>query len=301
VNKLFKETLANFFSLDQPEARRVLHGRGLLFSGLEQLSVDWYPPVLYVAAYKELEDESGLEEFARSVDRQQQIKSLVLQKRYEKNSPAQDLIGNELHNTIVREGELFFEVRPGIQQNAGLFLDMRLLRAWLQANSVDRNVLNLFAYTCSLSVAALTGGANSVTNVDMRKSSIIWGNENHKLNEQDSRCIKAIPHNVFRSWGRIKQYGRYDTVLIDPPTRQHGSFDVARNYPAVLKKLSQLCQPKATVIATVNSPFLDVDFLPSRFSKFVPGAVLIEEMPVAEEFLEKYPERALKIYRFEMP
>jgi|TARA_B110000116_G_scaffold213747_1_gene190018 23S rRNA (cytosine1962-C5)-methyltransferase len=122
VNKLFKETLANFFSLDQPEARRVLHGRGLLFSSLEQLSVDWYPPVLCVTAYKEFEGESGLEEFAMFIDRQQQIKSLVLQKRYEENSPAQDLIGNELDKTIVQEGELFFEIRPGMQQNTGLFL-----------------------------------------------------------------------------------------------------------------------------------------------------------------------------------
>ncbi len=301
MNKLFKETLADFFSLDQFEARRVLHGRGQLFPGLEQLFVDWYPPVLYVAVYKKLEDESNLEEFVRSIDKQQQIKSLVLQKRYDKNSLARNLIGDELYKAIVREGELVFEVRPGMHQNAGLFLDMRLLRAWLQANSVDRNVLNLFAYTCSLSVAALAGGANSVTNVDISKTSIVWGNENHKLNKQDSRCIKVIPHNIFHSWGRIKQHGRYDTVLIDPPTKQRGSFDVVKNYSAVLKKLPQLCHPKATVIATVNSPFLDADFLPLRFSKIIPKAILIEEMPIAEEFFDKYPDRALKIYRFEMP
>lgn len=215
-------------------------------------------------------------------------------------APSELLAGSQLESTTVKEGILLFEVHPGQQQNAGLFLDMRLLREWLQLHSMDKNVLNLFAYTCSLSVAAVAGGATHVTNVDMNKTSLKWGAKNHQLNGQDPRRVRSIPHNLFRSWGRIKRYGRYDLVIIDPPTRQPGSFDVVKNYAAVLGKLKQLCNPGADIIATINSPFLDADYLIEQFAQHLPHARFIESIPVAPEFVDKFPERGLKICRFSL-
>ena len=199
---------------------------------------------------------------------------------------------------LVKEGKLVFEVHPGAQQNAGLFLDMRPLREWLQQYSQDKNVLNLFAYTCSFSVAALAGGAKQVTSVDMSKTSINWGSLNHRHNGQDLRCVNSVPYNVFKSWGRIKQFGRYDTIIIDPPSRQKGSFDVEKNYGALIKKLGSISNPGADVIATINSPYLDSDFLIHRFQRYAPQCRFITEMPASPEFEDKYPERALKICHF---
>ena len=175
---------------------------------------------------------------------------------------------------------------------------MRPLREWLTAHSEGRNVLNLFAYTCSLSVAALAGDARQVVNVDMSKPSINWGQRNHELNQQDLRSVKSVPHNLFRSWGRISQCGRYDTIIIDPPTRQRGSFDAEKNYGAVLKKLSKLSKPGADIIATVNSPYLTEDFLPNQMERYAPQCRFIDMMPASPEFTDKYPEKALKIYHY---
>jgi 23S rRNA (cytosine1962-C5)-methyltransferase len=203
-------------------------------------------------------------------------------------------------NTVVAEGSLLFEVHPGQQQNAGLFLDMRPLRDWLQQNARGKNVLNLFAYTCSLSVAALAGGASRVTNVDISKTSMLWGEKNHGLNGQSLDRITPIPYNLFRSWGRIQQYGRYDLVIIDPPTRQRGAFDVAKNYGAVIRKLSKLCNAHADVIASINSPFLDTEYLVNQFASNAPDATLIAMIPAAAEFADKFPERGLKVCHFRM-
>lgn len=300
LDKVLADIVKRFFSCPQQEARRVFHGRGQLYEGLEHLCIDWFAPVVLITAYQHIENLEVMRESITSADVCSQVSSIVIQKRFEKNAPSQLLQGAALEEVIVKENGLLFEVRPGLQQNAGLFLDMRLLREWLLENSQCRNVLNLFAYTCSLSVAALAGGARSVTNVDMSKTSMRWGERNHEHNNQDMRCVSSIPHNLFTSWGRIKQFGRYDLVIIDPPSRQRGSFDVEKNYPAVLKKLPQLCNPQAEVIATVNSPFLDADYLVALFAKHAPTSSYIDSISPAPEFADKYPQKGLKIYRFAM-
>ena len=296
-----EKSAADFFASDQRDARRVFHGRGQLFSGLEHVCIDWFRPLVLITAHAEIDDIEGLTKVLLLADELKQIRTIVLQNRFERGAPAQTIYGEAAGSLVANEGSLRFDVHPGTQQNSGLFLDMRCLRDWLLENSRDANVLNLFAYTCSLSVAALAGGAKSVTNVDMSKTSIKWGEENHALNEQDPRRVKSVPHNIFKSWGRIKQFGRYDLVLIDPPTRQRGSFDAAINYGAVMKKLHSLCAPGAKVIATINSPFLSSEYLQALFEKHNPEGVYLGEMAVAPEFEDKYPERGLNICLFEMP
>jgi 23S rRNA (cytosine1962-C5)-methyltransferase len=295
------QALTSFLAEQQPDARRVFHGRGHLFEGLEHINVDWYSPVLLVSGYKEIENVDELIALAKSLDTHNQIKSIVYQLRSSKGAVSEVKWGEEHPVCIVTENGLKFEVQPGVRQNAGFFLDMRPLRGWLQKYSEGKNVLNLFAYTCSLSVAAMAGGARQVVNVDMSKPSIDWGKRNHGLNDQDPRSVKSIPHNLFRSWGKVRQSGPYDLLLIDPPTRQVGSFDIEKDYVTVLKKLNNLCAPNADIVATVNSPYLSGDYLPSLMQRYQSKVRLIGEMEASPEFVDKYPERGLKIFYFRAP
>jgi len=290
--------LGEFFRAQQPDARRIFHGRGRCYPGLEHVVVDWYAPVVLITVFDEFADCELLLEAIRESDGLDQIEGVVLQRRSELGAPSQLLWGKSAESFTVSEGGLLFEVYPGVRQNVGLFLDMRLLREWLRSKSTDRNVLNLFAYTCALSVAALSGGAKCVTNVDISKTIIAWGERNHGLNSQSLSQVKSIPYNVFTSWGRIKQFGRYHTVIIDPPTRQRGSFDARREYGALVRKLSRLCEPGADVLACLNSPFLPSDFLQGLFEKYAPDFEYQERLAVAPEFKDEDPERGLKILRF---
>lgn len=289
------ETLNTFFALEQLEARRILHGRGRSYPGLEHLCVDWFKPVVLVSTWREIADPAVLKSMILEADIHQQVESIVLQHRYENQSPAEALHGVPPERTIVKAQGLRFEIRPGRRQNAGLFLDTGPLREWLLASSDGKNVLNLFAYTCALSVAALAGGARAVTNVDMSNPSIQWGMQNHMLNGQGAMEIHNIPHNLFKSWGRIKQFGRYDIVIIDPPTHQRGSFNVEKNYKSVVKRMPELCNPGAFIIAALNSPFHDEEFLTNCVAENLPKAQLLEWLPVAEEFVESEKGRGLKI------
>lgn len=298
--EIIEQLATEFFTAEQLDARRIFHGRGQMYPGLEHICIDWFAPLVLISAYSEIDDPAAVAQVLRDADSLGQIKAVMLQNRFEQGAPAQTLYGEPLEQLIVTEDKLRFEVHPGQQQNVGLFMDTRLLRDWLLANSEHKNVLNLFAYTCSLSVAALAGGAESVTNVDMSKTSIKWGEKNHEINMQDLRRVKSIPHNLFKSWGKIKQFGRYDIVIIDPPMRQRGSFDASKNYGAVVKKMKSLCNPGAQIIATINSPFLSTDYLQELFEKHLPQTNYLGEIAVAPEYRDKFPERALNICHFEM-
>ncbi len=289
--------LTHFFNQDQPDARRIFHGRGQFHEGLEHITIDWFSPTVLITTYQEIENTAPLIDLVTATGGEK-VENVLLQYRKRTGAPTQALFGELPEVVSVTEGPLKFEVRPGTNQNAGLFLDMRLLRQWLLEHATGKNCLNLFAYTCSLSVAALAGNATRVVNVDMSKSAIKWGERNHALNNQDMHSVRSIPHNVFKSWGRIRQFGRYDLVIIDPPTRQRGSFNVEKNYGAVLKQLSKLLNPGATVIATLNSPYLEADFLTNQVARYAPSLRFESQMPAAPEFEDKFPERALYIARY---
>lgn len=292
------EQSAQFFSDVQIDTRRIFHGRGQLYPGLEHLSVDWFSPVVLITSYEEIIDTQALCQSVIAADPHQQIKTVMLQYRKRTGTPTIALHGELNHLTTVTENGLKYEIQPGVNQNAGLFLDMRPLRTYLTDYSSGKNVLNLFSYTCSLSVAALAGGATQVVSADMSKPSIHWGQRNHALNEQDPNKVRSIPHNIFRSWGRIKKHGRYDTIIIDPPSRQRGSFDVEKNYGTVLKQLKQLTNPGADIIATVNSPYMSDDFLINQAQRHAPQCRFVTMMPRSPEFTDNFPEKALKIYHF---
>ena len=292
------DSCRTFFAEQQTDTRRIFHGRGQLHPGLEHLSVDWFSPVVLISSHADIAEPESLKHAILSADTDNQIQSIQLQFRKQKGTPTETLHGDSTKHCVVVEHSLRYEIQPGVNQNAGLFLDMAPLRRWLTDNTEQKNVLNLFSYTCSLSVAAMAGGARQAVNVDMSKPSINWGLRNHELNNQDLRSVRSIPHNLLRSWGRIQKFGLYDTIIIDPPTRQRGSFDAEKNYSAVIKKIKQLAAPGAEIIATVNSPYIGEDFLIHLFQRYAPQCRFIEMMPRAPEFTDKYPERALKIYRF---
>lgn len=116
---------------------------------------------------------------------------------------------------VVKEQSRRFLVDFERYLDTGLFLDHRWLRNTLQANSKDKNVLNLFCYTGSLSVAAALGGAKQVDSVDTSKTYLNWAKENFNLNQLNG------PHGFIRSDVMAflaHNSKQYDVIIADPPT-----------------------------------------------------------------------------------
>lgn len=280
--------------------RRLFHGRGHCYPGFEDLTVDLLGGYLLVTCFGD--DETGAAELARRLAADLPgVDGACVRLRQGRSTHATVVAGDVPERVWVREKGLEYLVRPLRNQNIGLFLDMAPTRAWVRERAVGSSVLNLFAYTCAFSVAALAGGAGQVVNNDMSRPALDWGAENHRQNEHDLRRVRMLPHNVFKSWWKIRQLGPYSLVIIDPPTNQRGSFVAEKDYPAVLKRLPDLCAPGADVIGCLNSPFLNADHLPQLMARWCPECRFEELLPGSEDFPDRFPDRGLKVCRFRYP
>ena len=91
--------------------------------------------------------------------------------------------GQERSGEDQRQAEEDFERLVAVLHAFGLFLDQRQRRRWVKENSKDKDVLNLFAFTCGFSLNAACGEARSVVSVDLFAKYLEWGKENFELNE----------------------------------------------------------------------------------------------------------------------
>lgn len=300
---VFFSKLKEGLSLAPTEVRRLFHGRGRTYEGLEQITCDWIGQHLVVQLFRPVTDEfmaeltQGLEALASEPDHAS-IRSISIQHRYEHGAPTQFLLGEQPDKVEVVESGLKYWMNISSNQNSGLFLDMRLGRDWVRANSGGKNVLNLFSYTCGFSVAAIAGGASQVVNVDMARSSLSRGRDNHHLNKQEVSRVKFLAHDIFKSWGKIKRMGPYDLIISDPPSFQKGSFALTKDYQKILRRLPDLLTENGQVMACANSPAVTSDFVIDGMAEHAPTLNYLQRLDNPPEFADVDPEASLKVQLF---
>ena len=141
--------------------------------------------------------------------------------------------------------------------DTGLFLDHRPLRQWLLTNSKDKRVLNLFSYTCSLSVAAAVGGGK-VTSIDMSNTYLDWGYENFLLNNLNPKEHVFYQADILKELPIRKEKGElFDLILLDPPSfsnskRMEEDLDIDRDHALMVRDAMGLLAPGGTLVFSTN-------------------------------------------------
>ncbi len=232
---------------DGVSAYRLLNAEG---DGLGGLTADVYGPYAVVTALSR-----GLGNHARALaeavmailpEADLPLRGAVLKVRLKAqgSSPerAKDqVLGEEPPaKLIVRENDVPYEVhlRGGI--NVGLFSDMRAHRAGLARFVRERRVLNTFAYTGALSLAAARAGAAAVTSVDLASGPLAWARENFRLSGIDPEAprFRWETSDVFRFLDAERERGAtYDVIILDPPTvsgARATSWAQKRDYPDLI-------------------------------------------------------------------
>ncbi len=276
------------------EFKRLFHGRGGLYEGWKHLTVDSIDTVLSVALYREEENEeellSMLKEFINSTCHT----SLVVQRRYLKGAPSEVVVGELSDDLFVVENGMKIKLNLLSNKNSGYFPDMKNGREFVRENSKDKSVLNLFSYTCAFSIAAALGGATKVSNIDMSKGALSTGRVNHQLNDLDTRGISFRPYNILKSFSYIKKKGPYDLIILDPPTFQKGSFEATKDYRKLIMKLPQLASKDCLLLACLNSPDLDVEFITALIKELAPSFKFVQRLENVKEFASIEEDRSLK-------
>ncbi|MFG3692501.1 class I SAM-dependent methyltransferase [Stutzerimonas stutzeri] len=287
------------------ETRRLFHGRGRCWAGLEHVTVDWLQGVVLVSLFRE-PAAAELDALIRMLGaltetpawQSSGAHTLLLQHRYLPDSHMQQLLGEPIEEWLISENGLRYKLDLGIKQNNGLFLDMRYGRRWVQEQARGKRVLNLFAYTCGFSVAAIAGGAEHVVNLDMARAALSRGRDNHRLNDHDLGRVNFLGHELFKSWGKVKKTGPYDLVIIDPPSFQKGSFALSRDYQKILRRLPELLTESGTVLACINDPDTGPDFLIQSMAVEAPALVFQQRLENPPEFPDISPDSGLKALVF---
>ncbi len=158
---------------------------------------------------------------------------------------------------VVAEGPWRFEVHLTTGVNVGLFTDMRLERARIAEIARGRRVLNLFAYTGALSVAAAGGGAAAVTSVDLSEGVLAWARDNFVLNGLAAGNHHTVAADVARYLEAATARGdQFDLVLIDPPsfsTARAAQFAIGRDYADLVTASCRVLAPGGQLWLATNT------------------------------------------------
>ncbi len=155
-----------------------------------------------------------------------------------------------------KEDNVLYNLRADTGMSPGLFVDQRANRKFLRQHTRNAKVLNLFAYTCSFSVAAALGEASAVTSVDVSQRFLDWGKENfasnglptegHVFSKADARDYLALARK--RGWS-------FDFIILDPPSfsRSKGKpFTVRKELVPMAKNCFDLLAPGGEVLVSTN-------------------------------------------------
>jgi len=170
------------------------------------------------------------------------------------------LIAGELLPESVMELFVHYALDLCMNQDASFYPDTRELRKWLLMHSSGRRVLNTFAYTGSLGVAAGVGGAVHVVQTDLSRRFLRFARDSWGLNGLDSNRCGIVPGDFYKVTARLRRAERlFDLIILDPPffsTTLAGRVDLQANMTRLINKVRPLTAHEGILVVINNALFL---------------------------------------------
>ncbi len=168
----------------------------------------------------------------------------------------------------ISERGVLYAVDLLMNQDASFYIDTRNLRGWLLENAAGWQVLNTFAYTGSLGVAALAGGAARVIQTDRSKKFLALARQSAMDNKFDLGKMKLSTADFFNEIARLKRNNElFDCVILDPPffsSTAQGTVNLVNESTRLINKVRPLIKDGGWLVAINNALFLSgADYMAS--------------------------------------
>lgn len=164
----------------------------------------------------------------------------------------------------------YVDVRNG--HKTGFYVDQRDNRKLVGDLAEGRDVLNCFCYTGGFSLAALRGGAKSVTSIDSSGEALKIAASNVTLNGFDAGRATWLDADVFKMLREFRAEGRqFDLIVLDPPKFAPSAQHIdraARAYKEINLVGMQLLRPGGLLFTYSCSGAISMEL----FQKIVAGA-----------------------------
>lgn len=189
----------------------------------------------------------------------------------------------------IREHSIWYAVDLRLNRDASFYLDTRNLRKWAIENLNGKTVLNAFAYSGSLGVAALAGGAQRVVQLDANRQFLNLAKQSYTLNGFPIHKRDFIANDFFLQVGRSKRAGElFDCIFIDPPffaTSPNGRVDQEQDTARLINKVRPLIKDGGRLAAINNALYVSgKEFLQTLESLCSDGYLKISELiPVPDD------------------
>jgi 23S rRNA (cytosine1962-C5)-methyltransferase len=190
----------------------------------------------------------------------------------------------------VCENGVWYALDLLLNRDLSLYLDTRGLRRWAQENLGGRSVLNTFAYTGSLGVAALAGGAKRVVQLDRSRAFLDLAKRSYALNGFPVHAQDFLVADFFAGAARLKRSGeRFDCAIVDPPffsAGTGGTVDLNRDGARLLNKVRPLIDDGGLLVAINNALYVSGrEYLAALEALCADGYLKIRELvPVPQDF-----------------
>jgi 23S rRNA (cytosine1962-C5)-methyltransferase len=282
---------------DHQAALRLFSG---FYEGFPELVVDLYADTLVLFGYgDDLEVMGTVFDAAQRflLERFPWVNCVVRKRRQARNDERRRGViayGEEPAQQI-REHGVWYAIDLLMNQDASFYLDTWSLRRWLLDHMAGMKVLNTFAYTGSLGVAALAGGAARVVQVDRSRRFLSLARESGMRSRLDIGRMKLKTADFFPQVAQFKRQGElFDCVIVDPPffsTTQKGTIDLIRESVRTINKVRPLIKDGGNLVAINNALFLSgADYIEALEGLCKDGYLQIDQLIPVPDDLCGYPD-----------
>ncbi len=278
-------------------AFRLLNG---FLEGWPTLAIDLYGRTIVLHNYADPPEAGTADVQAAQAwlcERLPWIDSVVVKTRHAATSEEANgvVVFGEAPARKVREHGVWYALDILLNRDASLYLDTRHLREWAVDSLSGKSVLNTFAYTGSLGVAARAGGATRVVHLDLNRRFLNLAKTSYTLNGFPIHKADFQTGDFWTEINRLKRADeRFDCVFVDPPifaTTKHGTVDLANNSGRLINKVRPLVNDGGYIVAINNAVFVSGKaYLETLAALCADGYLAIEALlPVPLDFTG-YPE-----------